>query len=223
MNLIVFDIDDTLTCSENQHIDAYTSAMRHFGIHEINENWKSYTHHTDSYILRINFENNLDEFFSLSFIESFEKVMTEKMKISKPVAEIKGAANFVNYLREEKGYAVAFATGSLLKPALMKLEQAGIWHHPALVASSNQTYDREGIVKDAVERAKAFYKVDQFDHIISIGDGLWDLKTAQNLGVHFIGVGRKNKADFDQFQLKTYTENWSNFDFEATEKAFKIA
>ena len=55
-NLIVFDIDDTLTKSEDQHQTAYVSTMHHFGITNINQNWKTYLHHTDSYILKENYE-----------------------------------------------------------------------------------------------------------------------------------------------------------------------
>ena len=58
MNLIVFDIDDTLTKSEYQHQLAYVNTMKEFGITDINENWREYTHHTDSYILKKNYENN---------------------------------------------------------------------------------------------------------------------------------------------------------------------
>ena len=55
-NLIVFDIDDTLTKSEVQHQHAYIEAMKHFGINNINQNWTDYKHMTDSFILKENFE-----------------------------------------------------------------------------------------------------------------------------------------------------------------------
>ena len=63
-NLIVFDIDDTLTKSETQHQTAYVNAMMHFGMTEINQDWKSYQNVTDSYILK--------EVYELNFQKSFE-------------------------------------------------------------------------------------------------------------------------------------------------------
>lgn len=217
MNLIVFDIDDTLTKSENQHQLAFVKAMKEIGVTEINQNWKEYQHHTDSYILKVNYENNFSQAFDWNMIGNFDQRMSEIMQTLEPVQEIKGARNFVDYLRFEKNYALAFATGSLLQPALLKLKQATIWHVKNLISSSNQHFEREQIVADAVEKAKQYYKVEKFENIISIGDGLWDLKTARNLGVHFIGVGLKNYADFAKEKVAMHTENWENFNFEHAE------
>lgn len=217
MNLIVFDIDNTLTRSNSQHIFAYVNAMKAIGIVEINQNWKVYEHHTDSYILKINYENNLAEEFSLALLDDFEKSMVDIMQTLEPVQEISGAKKFVEYLREEKKYALSFATGSLRQPAILKLQQAGIWHDENLIATSNQFYDRESIVTEAIEKAKKYYEVDDFQNIISIGDGIWDMKTAKNINVAFIGVGLENYEDFKKENIEVHTENWMNFDFEIAE------
>ena len=187
MNLIVFDIDDTLTKSEYQHQSAYVDTMREFGITEINQNWKAYKHHTDSYILKENFENNHAKKFEFSQIPSFEDRMTEQMLSLKKVSEIKGAKHVVDYFFDRDDYAVAFATGSLLKPAFLKLNQTKIKYSKELVVGSNTIYTREEIVKEAIKRAQHVHDIDRFHTIIAVGDGLWDLKTARNLGLHFIG------------------------------------
>jgi phosphoglycolate phosphatase-like HAD superfamily hydrolase len=217
MNLIVFDIDETLTKSDYHHKVAYLSSMKEIGVTKINQDWKGYQHHTDSYILKVNYENNLPNKFDFRILSHFEDRMTEIMQILEPVKEISGAIKFVDYLRDEKNYALTFATGSLLKPAILKLEQATIWHDKKLIASSNNFYEREEIVKDAIERAKQYYNVVDFENVISIGDGIWDLKTAQNLNVKFIGVGMKNYNDFKKENIEVHTENWENFDFENAE------
>jgi phosphoglycolate phosphatase-like HAD superfamily hydrolase len=217
MNLIVFDIDDTLTKSEDQHQLAYINAMKEIGITEINQNWGEYLHHTDSYILKKNYENNFADKFDLNLINNFEIRMTEIMQTLEPVKEIDGAKKFVDFLRTNKKYALAFATGSLLQPAFLKLEQAGIWHDKNLVAASNQFYKREQIVTDAIEKAKQYYNIEKFENIISIGDGIWDMKTAKNLNVKFIGVGLKNYDDFVKENIKVHTEDWTNFDFKNAE------
>lgn len=117
---------------------------------------------------------------------------------------------------------MTFATGSLLKPAILKLEQAKIWYDEKLIASSNLFYEREQIVSDSIEKAKKYYCVEEFENIISIGDGIWDLKTAKNLNLKFIGVGLKNYADFKKERIEIHTENWYNFDFENAENKLGI-
>lgn len=222
MNLIVFDIDDTLTKSEYQHQLAYVNTMKEFGITEINQNWGEYQHHTDSYILKKNYEKNLNDTFDFSFITDFENRMTEIILSLKKVSEINGAKKFIEYLANKTDYAISFATGSLLKPAFIKLNQAGINYNEKLVVGANEIYEREGIVKEAIERAKEFYKVKSFDNIISIGDGIWDLKTAKNLGLHFIGIGMRNYTDFKTENIKVHIEDWNEFDLSEAKKKLGI-
>ncbi len=221
-NLIVFDIDDTLTKSENQHQTAFVNTMIDFGITEINQNWKSYKNVTDSYILKQNFEANFKKDFDLSLISGFEDKMTETfLKLSNTV-EIEGANNVVNFFMKETNYAICFATGSLLKPALIKLEQASINFVPTLVAASNSIYTREDIVKTAIKKAENYFQVDEFDNIISVGDGIWDLKTARNLGIHFLGIRNKNVVDFQNENIKSHIGDWIEFDFQKIKKELEI-
>lgn len=213
MNLVVFDIDGTLTNSERQHQTAYVETMKSFGISNINTNWKSYTHHTDSYILNENYKVNFNNDFDLSFLMEFEVKMTEVMGSLDPIEQISGAQKLLNYLRQ-KNYAIAFATGSIKAPALLKLQQAQLWHDEALIATANNHFTREAIVNDAIAKAKSYYQAETFDEIISVGDGLWDLQTARNLNLHFIGVGLKHDAVFKKENIPVYTRDWKNFNFE---------
>ncbi|MFY0603090.1 MAG: HAD family hydrolase [Flavobacteriaceae bacterium] len=221
-NLIVFDIDDTLTKSEDQHQTAYVNTMLHFGITDIDMNWKDYTHHTDSYILKENYERNKNNAFDFTFIPSFENKMTQSILSLPETKEIPGAKEIVKFFTNETDYGVCFATGSLLKPAFVKLQQAEIPFLPELVVASNTMYEREKIVKNAIDKAKYFYKVDTFENIISIGDGIWDLKTARNLGLHFLGIREKNLVDFQQENIKSHINDWMAFDFHKIKKQLEI-
>jgi len=222
MNLIVFDIDDTLTKSEYQHQLAYVNTMIEFGITEINQNWKDYRHHTDSYILKKNYEYNFSKKFDYPLITDFENRMTELILSLKSVSEIKGAKSIIDFFNNRTDYVISFATGSLLQPALIKLNQSGIQHSKELVVGSNEFYEREVIVEKAIERAKDFHQVKSFENIIAVGDGIWDLKTAQNLGLHFIGIGMKNYADFAKENVKVHIRNWCGFDLNQTEQKLGI-
>jgi phosphoglycolate phosphatase-like HAD superfamily hydrolase len=42
----------------------------------------------------------------------------------------------------------------------------------------------------AVVKAKGRYGVSEFSKIVSVGDGLWDVRTAHNLNFAFLGIGR---------------------------------
>lgn len=221
-NLIVFDIDDTLTKSENQHQTAYVETMIDFGITEINKDWKSYPNVTDSHILKLNYEANFKKEFNLNFIPDFEKKMTEKMLSLSKTEEIKGASKVVDFFMKETNYAICFATGSLLQPALEKLTQANINFVPDLVEASNTIYTRENIVKSAIKKAKSYFQVEDFRHVISVGDGIWDLKTARNLGVHFLGIRDKNLTSFKKENIKSHITDWLNFDLEKIEKQLEI-
>lgn len=221
-NLLVFDIDDTLTKSEDQHQTAYVSTMKQFGINNINQDWKTYDHYTDSYILKVNYENNLTDKFDLSFINEFEIVMAKELLKLKPTDEIKGAGAMMEYIKHDTDYAICFATGSLLQPALLKLDHAGIQYDRPLVMGSNIIFEREGIIKKAIEAAKEHYKIETFENIISIGDGLWDVKAAQNLGLYFIGIGAKNHQNFIKQKVKSYIHDWTSFDLQRVEKELDI-
>ena len=136
------------------------------------------------------------------------------MRNMNPVKEIKGAHELLDHLNQ-KNYALAFATGSLKAPALLKLEQAKLWYVESLIATANDHITREAIVKDAIAKAKSYYQEETFDAIISVGDGLWDLQTARNLNLQFMGVGPKHKATFKKENIRVYTKNWKSFNVEA--------
>lgn len=220
--LIVLDIDDTITRSEEKHTNSLLYAMRQLGITNVDTNWKNYKHATDSYILKVNFEKTFNKEFSLSIIPEFEEIMTENFLKYPESKEVLGAKKAVNFLMEETDYAVCFATGSILKPAYLKLEQANVTFSPGILEASNAIYTREEIVKSAIQKAENFYKVNQFDHIISFGDGLWDITTAENLDLNFVGVNTKNIADFKNKHVKYHINHWNEFDLYELERIFNI-
>lgn len=221
-NLIVFDIDDTLTKSENQHQTAFVEAMISSGITNINKDWKSYKNMTDSYILKKNYERNFKKEFDFSMMPEFEKKMTEHLLSLPETKEILGAKAIVDFFMNETDYAICFATGSLLEPALIKLQQAEINFIPDVIETASSFYTREEIVKSAIEKAKKYFQIEEFKTIISIGDGIWDLKTAHNLGVHFLGIRNKNLEDFQQHDIKSHIVDWSHFDFQKIQTELEI-
>ncbi len=220
--LIVLDIDDTLTSSEKKHTESLLYAMKVIGINNVDTDWRNYANATDSYILKSNYERVLGKQFSFEIIPDFEKIMTAHFLTYADSTEVLGAKNMVDFFMKETAYGVCFATGSLGQPAYLKLEQAEINFVPNVVEVSNNILTREGIVSSAIEKAKKYYNVETFEDVISFGDGLWDVTTARNLNIHFIGVNKKNISDFKKQNVKYHINDWSEFDLSKAERILKI-
>lgn len=221
-NLIVLDIDDTLTKSEEKHTHSLLFAMKHFGITEVNTDWRTYKHASDSYIFSVNYEKTHNKPFSFELIKEFEEIMTNEFVNYPDTPEIKGAKEAVKHFVNNTNYGVCFATGSIHKPALLKLEQANINFVPDVLTSANMLFAREDIVTTSIEKAKKYYGCNEFENIISFGDGLWDVTTAKNLNLHFVGVNDKNLTDFKKMDVQYHISDWSEFDINKMEKVFGI-
>ncbi|WP_459210423.1 HAD family hydrolase [Aquimarina rhabdastrellae] len=188
--LYVFDIDGTLTDSVKMYHEAVIKALNTIGIQEIDTNFNNYKHHTDRYALRYNYERNFNESMPLEKIDAFESALIASIDCTR-MKPILGAKELLDQLRAQKT-PFCFATGSLPNPALLKLSECDLWYDKALLATSKTHEDREGFVLEAIDKAKKYYRIDTFDKIVSIGNGVWDLLTAKNLNIDFIGIGEKN-------------------------------
>lgn len=149
--------------------------------------------------------------FSKEMLLQFE---AEFMKLIQDcsVTQIAGANAFLQKILQETNYAVCFATGSMLQPALLKLDRAEIEYNQAVLEASNNYFTREEIVNSAIAKAKKQYKVSTFKRVISLGDGIWDVKTAQNLGIEFIGIGTGNREKLAAQGAKYHFANFEDFD-----------
>jgi beta-phosphoglucomutase-like phosphatase (HAD superfamily) len=208
--LIIFDIDGTLTDSVAAHQKAFTAALYDLGVKTIDRNFKAYKHHTDSYIASVIYENDSHEKFKIAKVELFEQYLTAHL-LQVKINEILGAKKLIEQLVSEEEFGICYATGSLLKPAIYKLDSIGIQYDVQQLVASNKIMERENIVLQAIENAKKLYNINKFERIISIGDGLWDLKTANNLGIEFIGIGNTNKDILLKNGMTNHFENLTNF------------
>ncbi len=190
--LFIFDIDGTLTDSVSMYLVSVTKSLQSLGITDIDTDYNNYKHHTDSYALRYNYERNFNKEVPNHLLDDFETDLVDQMHKFDPVHEIQGAKSLLEFFRIHE-IPFCFATGALPKPAMLKLDQCELWYDETILATSKTHESREGFVHDAIERAKVFYQKKQFDQIISLGDGVWDLKTAQNLSLDFVGIGARNR------------------------------
>ncbi|BDD06528.1 HAD family hydrolase [Aureibacter tunicatorum] len=188
--LVVFDIDGTLTDSVKQHQQAFAEILKDMGV-ESHAEFKSFKHHTDSFIAKEIYESSLQASFTGDKKDAFEKALSSKLS-QEAFDEIKGAKALIDSLKNAPQYGFCFATGSLRRPASHKLNSIGIEFDEAQLVASDDIYEREAIVQQAINKASEYYGVDTFERIVSVGDGLWDLRTANNLNLEFVGVGETN-------------------------------
>jgi len=201
MKLAIFDIDGTLTKTVGVDEECFVRAFADtHAITGINTNWAEYDYVTDSGITLQIFEEQFgrapDEAELLGLKDCFVGLLREQYQINARLfAEIPGAAAMLARLEQESAWAVAIATGCWRASACLKLEAAGIKFDGLPAAFAEDGPSRERIVQAAVVKAAAAYQSHEFEKVVSIGDGLWDARTARQLGFAFLGVGSEERAE----------------------------
>jgi phosphoglycolate phosphatase-like HAD superfamily hydrolase len=196
MNLAIFDIDGTLT--ETDHVDdiCFVQALADaYAITEISTDWAGYSHTTDSaiasHLFQEKFDRRPEEAELLKFKSHFVRLLEDyRVKDSSLFAEIVGASLMLRRLNQEPEWRVAIASGGWRVSAALKLTMAGIEVNDYPGAFADDGLSREEILRAAVLKAQTFYRQNDFARVVSVGDGLWDVRTARNLRFPFLGVGR---------------------------------
>lgn len=201
--LVIFDIDGTLIdSSEVDEICFVQSIQDEFQIENISDNWESYTEATDSGIFEEIFQNSFSRKPSrdeqIKHIERFVALLRDyHAKEPSMFQEISGARDILERLKHHAGWEVAIATGGWRESALFKLHAVPIDIKGIPMMTSSESKCRDEILRKCIEYAKRVYNVDKFERIISIGDAIWDLKTAYSLGIGFIGI---NSSRFSRYR-----------------------
>lgn len=200
MKLAIFDIDGTLTETNDVDSVCFVRAMAEaHAVGGMNTNWGGYAHTTDSYItrevLRERFGRTPDEGELTKFKSHFVSLLEESRSEDATLfGEVAGASAALARLRGEPGWAVAIATGCWRGSGLMKLSAAGLETGGVPAAFAEDGMSREEILLSALARAREGYGRESFDAVVSLGDGLWDVSAARNLGFSFVGVGDAARA-----------------------------
>lgn len=193
MNFIIFDIDGTLTNTMPVEDKCFFRAFElTFGLDITDQDWADFQNVTDWGITEEIMENNLNrkpsdlEYNSLK--DTFLTLLkAEKSKDNKQFSEVPGASQFLASLDGHPDYALGFATGSWSHSAKIKLETIGIDANQYAFSNSDHFKSREDITLHTVEQLKQ-KTGNSPEQIVYFGDGIWDFKTCQNLGIGFIGI-----------------------------------
>jgi phosphoglycolate phosphatase-like HAD superfamily hydrolase len=192
MHLVMFDIDGTLVDSAGFDSALYIEAVQHVLKVEIDSDWNTYEHVSDSGILaevarRARRDGELEELTARVQQHFFGLVRGHLQHCPGTVREIVGAKRLVERLLELPNVRVGVATGGWEPSALLKLAHVGIGVERLGFASSSDARARTDIMRLAAERAmqgRAFTRATYF------GDGAWDRRASEALGYDFIAVGK---------------------------------
>ena len=199
MHLVIFDIDGTLTQTTNVDDQCFVQAfVDELGLKGINSDWSRYPAVCDSGITQNIFRQYLGRephFAEVTRLQRRFVVLLEEAYRQEPGRFVgtPGAAQTIRALRHDADYGVAIATGGWQLSALLKLEKAQIDIAGLPAAFADHGVTREAILAAAMVMARTKYRQPQFTQVTYIGDGIWDVQSAKQLGIGFIGVAHGEK------------------------------
>ncbi len=201
MKLIIFDIDGTLT--ETSRVDeiCFNRAFAELhGIENISARWADCLHVSDSGVTHHVFQNLFGREPHDHETDALRSRLVSQLEAHHETdrsyfAEIPGAPRTFNHQVHQREWVKAIATGCWRASAEMKLRAAGINYQDVPGGFAEDGLARETIVSAAIERSRTHYGCAGFDRIVSVGDGVWDVRTASNLGLPFVGVASGERAD----------------------------
>jgi phosphoglycolate phosphatase-like HAD superfamily hydrolase len=200
MKLVVFDLDGTLTATSSVDETCFVQAFADsLNIHRLSTNWLDYEHATDTAVTSQAFLKQFGrepESAEISkVVERFVELLSRHHDLDSALfAEVPGASAFLTKLHENAEWSIALATGGWKRSAEFKIRAAGLplANFPAAFAEDGPS--REAIVQTAIDRASTWYQCREFERIVSVGDAVWDIKTARQLNLPFLGVADEPRA-----------------------------
>ncbi|HJU88525.1 MAG TPA: HAD family hydrolase [Gemmatimonadaceae bacterium] len=195
--LAVFDIDGTLTDTNAVDDECYLQAVGEaLGIGVPSLDWSDAPHVTDSALLRWLAERHaceLDASLESAIMQRFVKLLQQQLRESpNRFGAVRGAAG-IRAALENRGWHVALATGGWAMSAELKLGAIGFDMTDVAIATGSDAVTRGAIVRLAHEKAMAKYGT--FGRVVSVGDGVWDARTAAEVGWPFVGIASGAQAD----------------------------
>lgn len=199
--LVVFDVDGTLTETLDIDDSSWQEAGQEvLGLEKINTEWGVYEHSTDeavvSQLIREQTNLPIEEGIIHRFRDRIHELLRAAAKDPRCIQPKPGAQKIFSALAHS-GWASAIATGGWEVNARFKLEQAGVCIDGIPAVFAEDALPREGLIRLARERASQQYG-ENFNSIVYVGDGVWDMESACLAGAGFIGIGTGEKRSLLQ-------------------------
>ena len=200
MKLIIFDVDDTLVFSDKLDSKAFAATYEQvYGQPFPTIDWHNFPHVTDWTIFQTAFQGHFgrqagdDEirFFHDCFVA---RIIEHRQHCPADFYPVAGASQALVQLQSMSDVAIGIATGGWKKPAEVKLDHVGIDHSNYFFQGGDWKATREHIIEAVLEEAQSVHG--NFEHVVYVGDALWDLSTTRNLNMNFLGIRRRNDHDY---------------------------
>jgi phosphoglycolate phosphatase-like HAD superfamily hydrolase len=212
MNLAIFDVDGTLTQTNEVDGACFERALEGaLGLSGFPTDWSLYEHVTDSGIAEEAFRLCRGRGLTPSEMEAARRLFLELLAAEwkrEPAAfaATPGAATALCRLATETAWRVAVATGCWRESAVLKLRLAGFPLEGELaglpLASADDRVPRVEIMEHALALAAGAHRPPAgrpgeppFARVVYLGDALWDVRACAALGLPFVGVGREERAE----------------------------
>lgn len=195
MNLVMFDIDGTLTATTGVDAQCFVQAVNDlFNIKDVDTDLTSYKNVTDEGIAEEIIERHTGRGATEKELSDLRRHFVELLRkeaFSNPTLfyPVEGAGEILEELVRHPDMEISLATGGWRESALLKLQAAGLDTKNMPMATSSDALSREEIMILSEERAQRAYNLHAFDSVVYIGDGIWDVRSARSVGYQFIGVG----------------------------------
>lgn len=195
--IIIFDVDGTLIGGEEQDWPSFDRALeKEFGFTPDKSFWDGVHEVTASSIVRTAAEYAEERFEKASvervksyYLANLREVAPYKGEIFNPKP---GAQEILETLKRTKIFKVGIATGDFEETIRFKLGSASLDISGLPFSSSSEKDRRADIIRATAEKAN-----EPVEDAIYVGDGLWDLRATQELGVPFVATGRNLDALID--------------------------
>ncbi|MEZ0275791.1 MAG: HAD family hydrolase [Roseimicrobium sp.] len=195
MNLVMFDIDGTLTASDVMDGECFVQAVKDvFGFENVSADWGLYRHCSDSGILDELFQARVGRSPLPAEIAEVQAHFVTLLEVSiarQPLQAIPGARELLEVLLAESNVAISLASGAWECSARLKLRSAGLDYPEIPGAFADDAHAREDFMQVSYQRVAAKHGREEFDSRVYIGDGVWDVRASRNLGFGFVGIARE--------------------------------
>lgn len=196
MNLLIFDVDGTLTRTTGVDDEAFVAAVRGvMGFTIVDTDWGNYVHSTDHGLAVETSERYLgraptaDEIGAIKgrFIRGLRERIGEEAGRCRAVA---GAKEMLGAVRAQKEWRVGIASGAWAESAGLKLAAAGVDVSGLAATYSRTGQDGGAWLREAIigETMRALTGGLRPERVVYVGDGVWDARAAKALGIGFVGV-----------------------------------
>ena len=157
MRLLVFDLDGTLTATDEVDTRCFIEAFADAGFDEIDTDWGNYEHTTDAGIAAEIFAAALGRLPSSAELDSVKRrletlLAREASRTPASFEEIPGASALLEEIAAASHYCAALATGAWAVSAEIKLVASGLRNHGLPAATADDAVSRVDIVNRAIDR-----------------------------------------------------------------------